>query len=217
MASKNEQGISLANATGIQNIFANDWKQHFFADPKKKIASIPFLRNLVEMTTGKNDPNYSLLTTMLHWKADSDKITVANLDAIYNSICKTDEASADPSKLVCDLIMEEANQCLAAVAGLNFENKIVLAIAIRIAAERFVIGKIKDDKFVTQIARNQTQVLVDKFKKGFEPEKELIKTLDRVALMTPENIHVNAFMYEPIVDMSDEHLKKLYTDVKNLV
>jgi hypothetical protein len=37
-----------------------------------------------------------------------------------------------------------------------------------------------------------------------------------VALMTPENIHVNSFMYEPIVDMSDEHLKKLYADVKKL-
>ena len=34
--------------------------------------------------------------------------------------------------------------------------------------------------------------------------------------MTPENIHLNSFMYEPIIDMSDEHLKKLYNDLKNL-
>ncbi len=32
--------------------------------------------------------------------------------------------------------------------------------------------------------------------------------------MTPENIHLNAFMYEPIVDMSDHHLKKLYAEVE---
>ncbi len=44
----------------------------------------------------------------------------------------------------------------------------------------------------------------------------MLKCLDRVALMTPENIHVNSFMYEPIVDMSDDHLKKLYGDVKKL-
>ena len=31
--------------------------------------------------------------------------------------------------------------------------------------------------------------------------------------MTPESIHINSFMYEPILDMSDEHLRKLYTDV----
>jgi hypothetical protein len=34
--------------------------------------------------------------------------------------------------------------------------------------------------------------------------------------MTPENIHVNAFMYEPILDLSDDHLKKLYTAVRSL-
>ena len=34
--------------------------------------------------------------------------------------------------------------------------------------------------------------------------------------MTPENIHVNSFMYEPIVDMSDEHLKVLYAEVTKL-
>ena len=32
--------------------------------------------------------------------------------------------------------------------------------------------------------------------------------------MTPENIHLNSFMYEPILDMAPEHLKRLYADVK---
>jgi hypothetical protein len=31
--------------------------------------------------------------------------------------------------------------------------------------------------------------------------------------MTPENIHLNSFMYEPILDLSDAHLKDLYRDV----
>ena len=34
--------------------------------------------------------------------------------------------------------------------------------------------------------------------------------------MTPENIHLNAFMYEPIPDMSDDSLKALYSEVCNL-
>jgi len=34
--------------------------------------------------------------------------------------------------------------------------------------------------------------------------------------MTPENIHVNAFMYEPIIDMSVNHLINLYKKVKQL-
>jgi hypothetical protein len=43
-----------------------------------------------------------------------------------------------------------------------------------------------------------------------------IDTIQRVMLMTPENIHLNSFMYEPILDMSDEHLRKLYMDVAAL-
>ena len=34
--------------------------------------------------------------------------------------------------------------------------------------------------------------------------------------MTPESIHLNSFMYEPILDMSDEHLKSLLNDVLGL-
>ncbi|MFV0406252.1 MAG: hypothetical protein ACK5LN_05440 [Propioniciclava sp.] len=30
------------------------------------------------------------------------------------------------------------------------------------------------------------------------------------------HIHVNSFMYEPIIDMSDSALRGLYTDIKRL-
>ena len=76
-----------------------------------------------------------------------------------------------------------------------------------------MIDKIKDPAFVAAIASNQTQELIGRFKERFASEQEVIATLDRVSLMTPENIHVNSFMYEPIVDMSDDHLRKLYTQV----
>jgi hypothetical protein len=216
MASKNAQGITLSKATGIQNIFANDWKKNFFTNSRKKIASIPFLRNLVEMTTGEDDQNYQKLTSMLHWKAGSATTNVGQLDVIYNSICKTDGVSVNASMLVCDLIETEAEGCLADGDGLNLENKIVLAVAIRLAADKLMIGKINDDEFVAGIKFNQTQLLMGKFKEIFPDEDATIKVLARVALMTPENIHVNSFMYEPIVDMADDHLKKLYTDLSRL-
>jgi hypothetical protein len=216
MASKNPQGVSLVQATGIRNVFANDWKDNFFTDKRKKIASICFLRNLIEMTTGEADPNYSTLTSMLHWKADSGKLMVAHLDAVFNEVCKTKKSSDNGDKLVHVLISEEADACLGIAPGLNLENKIVLAIATRLAAERYMIDKIKDDKFVAGITENQTQALIKKFKEKFPKEEETKKIIDRVGLMTPENIHVNSFMYEPIVDMSDEHLKRLYGDVKTL-
>ncbi|MGH6818774.1 MAG: phage infection protein [Methylovirgula sp.] len=216
MASKNDTGVTLVQAAGIQNIFVNDWKKEFFTDSKKKIASICFLRNLVEMTTGETDPDYQAMTSMLHIKADSSTITVGRLDDVYNSLCKTTGASPNAAMLISDLITQEAAGCLTAGAGLNLENKIVLAIAIRLAAERFAIDKIADPAFLANIPSNQTQALISEYKKRFPTEDNSIKILDKVAVMTPENIHVNAFMYEPIVDMSDDHLRKLYTDVLKL-
>lgn len=216
MASKSDQGISLVKAAGIRNVFANDWKNNFFKDSKKKIASIPFLRNLVEMTTGDTDKHYHQLTSMLHIQINSSFITVAELDSIFYSICKIDGVSDNATMSIYDLIAKEADACLALTAGLNLENKVVLAIAIRLAAELFMIKKINDDVFVSKIRSNQTQALIDKFKQLFPSEVNSIKIFDRVALMTPENIHVNSFMYEPIVDMSDDHLKRLCRDVNDL-
>jgi hypothetical protein len=53
----------------------------------------------------------------------------------------------------------------------------------------------------------------DEWKKNEINEEKIIK---RILLMTPESIHINSFMYEPILDMWDWHLRKLYKEVKNL-
>ena len=216
MATKNEDGVSLARAAGIKNVFSRDWKMNFFNDRKKKIASIPFLRNLVEMTTGENDNRYEELTSMLHWKTGSNTITIGDLDGIYNSICQENGSSRDPQELVYDVLMDEADGCLAAGVGMNLENKIVLAIAIRLSAERYIICKIADRAFVRGLEANQARGVVDEFKRRFPRERDATAIFERVSLMTPENIHVNSFMYEPIIDMSDDHLRKLFSDVRAL-
>ncbi|MEC4681081.1 MAG: phage infection protein [Nitrospirota bacterium] len=213
MALKSSNGISLVQATGIRNVFVNDWKLNFFTDPKKKIASIPFIRNLIEFTKGDKDANFIKLTSLLHWKSDSSNITEKELDAIYNLVFATTGAGSNGTSLVIGVIEREAGECLKASAGINFENKIVLSIAIRIAAEKIMVGKINDSDFVDSIESNQTSKLLAKFKKLFPGDVNTIETIQRVVLMTPENIHLNSFMYEPILDMSDEHLRNLYKDV----
>ena len=181
MASKNEAGITLTRASGIRNVFANDWKADFFKDDRKKIASIPFLRNLVEMTTGDSDPRYVQLTSMLHCKEESDSITVEQLDAIYNTTCQTSGSSKDPARLVFDLIEQEAKACLKPNAGLNLENKIVLSLAIRICAEHYMLKRMADAALVAGIASNQTQELISIFKKKFPLNPELSRRWIRLA------------------------------------
>jgi hypothetical protein len=213
MASKSGTGISLEQATGVKNVFVKDWKLNFFTEPRKKIASIPFIRNLVEYTKGETDPKFTKLTSLIHWKADSAAITESELDAIYNEVFSSTGTSANGARPVIDIIHDEARACMTAGVGINFENKIVLAIAIRIGAEQFMVRKINDAAFVATIHSHQTQTLLAKFRELFGGDNKAIETLERVMLMTPENIHLNSFMYEPIVDMSDEHLRKLYADI----
>ena len=40
--------------------------------------------------------------------------------------------------------------------------------------------------------------------------------LEKSHMITPELIHINSFMYEPLIDMSIEHLTDLYRECKNL-
>jgi ACR3 family arsenite efflux pump ArsB len=80
-----------------------------------------------------------------------------------------------------------------------------------------MIAKINDDAFWKAISSNQTSVLIERYKLDFSGETANIELLEQVNLMTPENIHLNSFMYEPILDMSNDHLKQLYQDVKKLI
>jgi hypothetical protein len=117
---------------------------------------------------------------------------------------------------VTSLIEQEAGECLKAADGISYENKIVLATAIRLAAERLMVTKISDPAFVAGLDSNQMPRLLNKFRELFSAGLTTMNVLRRVALMTPENIHLNSFMYEPILDMSDGHLRKLFGEVKAL-
>lgn len=216
MASKSATEIQLHKAVGIKNVFILDWKQNFYKDGKKRVACIPFIRNIVEFTRGEQDADFLRLTSLLHWKADSATITEDELDGIFNRAFGGTETSGKGAQPVVNQIFSEAAACLAAKQGINFENKIVLSIAIRLAAEQFMVGKINAPAFVESIASNQTPALLKRYVATFGAADTAVSVMNRVALMTPENIHLNSFMYEPILDMGDDHLRKLFTDVQAL-
>ena len=183
------------------------WKKHFHEPDKATllIASIPFVRNLAEYA-GDND-HFLQLTSLLHMKADTLTITIRDIETIFRSVLKdkADLSLPNPEKTVNQLLSETVNSILASdIITMQLEDKIVLAIAIRLKAEQYIIQKIGDDEFV------------EKYKEKFPTQLAIIKLLDQVNLMTPENIHLNSFMYEPILDMSNHHLKNLYTQIEDL-
>jgi ABC-type lipoprotein export system ATPase subunit len=215
IALKSDTGISLAKAAGINNVFIKDWKAAFFTDLKKRIASLPFLRNLIEFTKEEDDPSYVALTSLLHWKPDTPTITEGTVDQLYKSVFPSAQQCANPATLYVDSLRTAADACAIAPDGLNFENKIVLSVAIRLLADKYMITKINDPAFVQSLDRNQTSGLFKEFQRKCSGDPHL-PTLLKVMVMTPENLHLNAFMYEPIIDMSDKHLRDLYTTTKAL-
>lgn len=213
MVSKTTTGVTLAAAQGVRNVFTNVWKPHFFTNDREKICCIPFMRNLIEYTKGESDMDYLRLTSLLHWKTDTEQIKVASLDAIYTNLFDKPGQSGNPEKTVIEILTVEADACLNAADGINFENKVVLAIATRLQAEKFMAAKIDDPAWLEEINANQTPTLLKRYREEFPADAQNIRVIQRVLLMTPENIHLNSFMYEPILDMSDEHLRRLYSDV----
>jgi len=193
------------------------FKNNLHTDNKILIASIPFVRNLAEYTGHEDE--FQKLTSLLHIKADTNSLTIQDMENIFKALLKDKDNLQlnDSSKIIIDLIFELADEILQSTDEIiELENKIVLSIAIRLKAEQFMIQQINDQNFVNEITKNQTVNLINKYNELFEAEVENIKLLEQVNLMTPENIHLNSFMYEPILDMSNDHLKSLYREIKKL-
>ncbi len=192
------------------------WRAHF-DNTAMLIASIPFLRNLAEFLG--DSASYNRLTSLLHIKPDTGQFTSQELQDLIKQILH-DQAGLvlnNPGHFVKDLIYQVADS----IAGdgderSTLEEKVALSIAIRLKAEEFMVNKINNQPFWEGISKNQTITLVKRFKTDFSNEKDNIRLVEQVNLMTPENIHLNSFMYEPILDLSAQHLKKLYTKVKAL-
>lgn len=218
-AKKNQGALAFVEEKYQKNPFTT-WKGGLARNPAFLVASIPFVRNLAEYCHGVTSPHYLMLTSLLHVKADSATLTIGDLEASFKATL-LDQANLslpNPTTSAMQLIYDEA-EALAAKADddVELESKVILSIGIRLRAEEFMIAKINDSKFVNDISNNQTFELYSKFSLMFPDANDQIMVLSQVNLMTPENIHLNSFMYEPILDMSALHLYDLYGKVKALV
>lgn len=217
MALKGENKIELlSTGTRLDTNPFKEWRKRL-DNPLFLIASIPFVRNLIDFKEGHSSPEFKLLTSLLHVKSDSDSITISQLKSIFNNTINSEGLdtynSADTLK---SIINNEIIRLMNAPIphGINLEEKIVISLAIRLKAEKYMLSKISD---ISEIKKDQTGELFERFKKEFKDiMNREIEVLDRVNLITPENIHLNSFMYEPIIDLSLDHLIQLYKDIESL-
>lgn len=202
-------------------------RKNYATCEKSFISCIPFVRNLIEYTVGTKNPNYLILTSLLHIKPknitenikDTKEHTIGEILAIFNSIFNQTEKLSDPTKKVYDLVFsiaDEIENTKTLEPVLDLKSKLCLSIAIRYKAEEFIIKKIRDVDFHNNIQFKETGKIIGQYKIEFPNNRKEIEIFDRVNLMTAENLHLNSFMYEPLMDLSEDHLRTLYNDVSGL-
>lgn len=197
--------------------------------PEFFIAIIPLVRNLIEYSKDiSTDPfksDYIKLTSCLHVKTETASLTVNdiakivsnNIDAhrlpTVNTDCNIKQYIYNTAEALCgESTLDE----------IHIENKIVFATAIRLKAEDYMISKLRQvmhienfNIFYNNITSKQTSALIKKFEEVCSPDIDIQLLIKEVNLITPENIHLNSFMFEPLIDMSVWRLKELYNDVKS--
>lgn len=187
-------------------------------DGKKKLlfSSIPFYRNLCEYS-GK-ETEYLQLTSFLHLKTNPLNTLTVKLSDLWNIInpflnC-TPFAGTDEDYY--SALIRIANSCVNDTTNeVLLENKLVIAIAIRLRAEKFLQRVIlSNGQTCMDASSNQTREWFAQAAPFLTLDQKII--IEEVNLITPESIHLNSFMFEPLIDISDWALKDLYNRVTRL-
>lgn len=233
ITTKNNAYIAYSN-TGTIHLEKGQYTKNIFGHYKKllkkgicdniMVASIPFVRNLIEYTEDEENTDYLTLTNVLHYKSCTRTITVKQIQDIFNMYwCKSNNlcfANGREDECIYDVLIAEADR-ITDIEKLEIENKLILSMAIRLKAEAYMIKKILSEvpngsDIINNIytKKNQSARLIKAYRQNVNDDK--MNTLELVAMITPENIHLNSFMFEPILDMSLKHLYNLYQNVKLL-
>ena len=220
---RNRGSIDFAKPTCDNNPFEN-WLQN--PTEITFIALIPFVRNLIEYKEGTQSEDYNVLTTLLHQQENTKNIDFKSIILIFQKYINSkyipnniDENSKILQSLLahCDEIRNNNKR---------IEHKLILAMGIRHRAEYFMIETLKMTIGETSLAEklincnsNQTRFLFNLYvdaSRQFETLNKYQNTLEEVNIVTPENIHLNSFMYEPIMDMDIFELRNLYKKISEL-
>jgi hypothetical protein len=195
-----------ANSTDYESfeLFRN-WKTK--DDSTSLIALIPFLRNLVELQEGSASANYNILCNYLHYNLSTPTLTLNGLGTIYtnNGVMHT---CATSTTTYWNLLIQEVKKISSPVVENDIKKKIILGLFIRLASDYFLLEKYKNNNSganpVVASGSNWTKQL-KKLSLNYLTDEER-KLFDRAITVAPSFIHVNSFMYEPLIDVGSDKL-----------
>lgn len=192
------------------------------SDEKIWLATLPFVRNLAELktddTTDQTTP-FMAFTKCLHSLDDEqDVLTIQNLIKAELSTVTTHPFNDNDN--IIDVLLRVARSIDD--DEFNIYDNIILAMACRRMAEEYMKVKINDAGLVERLKDAGkkgpfTRALYRVYSNNATLDTvENRNKVSEVNLITPEHIHLNAFAYEPLVDIDKSRLIRLRNDIDAL-
>lgn len=184
----------------------SDWKKKLVEthDQKKLIALLPVVRNIIEFKYGSSCSEYELLSNFLHYRSNTNVISIRDVKNIYKEALNIDIGIDENLKLVQLLETELAKLNTNLSNNIDLDNKLLFSIAIRQTTEK--IFNIYDSSLASSKMTLGKEYETVKFNFNLD-EQELF---NKVIILVPEFIHINSFMYEPLVDIDTTILQEIY-------
>ena len=187
------------------------------------VAAIPFVRELCEIKEGRASDGYRLISDSLHGRTGGELVKLSSLYNLFDDYLGVMPSIDDaPVQDLCLQVCREIVRRDHLEDEALLEGKVVLSMGIRILAERKLVGLWNAASPGGEPPR-QYGILWRRIKDvggqrleslGVDPSRRNL--FERVALVTPANIHVNSFMYEPLIDTSEWQLIELFKDCLDL-
>lgn len=209
---KLRKSVASANYNGVVDIQTNNRINKNMENVLKCsniydfFCAIPYLREIKTILL----EDTKILDSCLHYKEDTSKLQIKDIllqfpsNAIKN--LKIDENVNYMKKLF------EIADNLSRFDDFDIVKKTILSLSCRLLIERKII--VNNFNLLTNINTNQTAQLLDLYGEKLFPDVK--KYLEAVQLSTPEFIHANTFMYEPLIDIDGKYLFDLYNQIKKI-
>lgn len=206
--SENFQKFNESIIGGGMELFSN-WKKMLndTSDEKKFISLIPVCRNLIELKYGVNDEKYKTLCNVLHFRLNTKNILVEKIKPLFLETFNINY-NLDASRKVFDILFEQLNilSTTNLSNSIGLDDKIVLAIGIRIVIE--MVFNVFDTSFVnSDLSLGEEYELVKQYLDLYDK-----KVFSKALISIPEFVHLNSFMYEPLIDIPTIVLQEIYKD-----
>ena len=197
------------NITGNKHLLLKFDKIKDISSADKLIFSIPFARETDDLRGGRHKEFYDKL---FHYNKSSSRLHVNKVISVLNEFSNKITYSDKNNPKFIDILYQECDKVISKKNDpFEIKPKIILALGIRIKCEQLIIDK--DFTKINSINKNQTKALYDIYKDLFV--ESFLEVMDEVLVATPEFLHLNAFMYEPLIDINPEKLIRIYNKLKD--